>query len=167
VVADEEINPPATGFRAELVTDLARLEQKLVGLAEAVPEENFGWRPADAVRTTSEVFMHVVASNHRILVAVGFTPPDEVDTMEQIIDKAEVIARLRDSIDAVRRAVMATADADLDSQVEFFGRDWSKRALFYLAATHMHEHLGQSIAYARSVGVVPPWSQLQSDEERE
>ena len=26
------------------------------------------------------------------------------------------------------------------------------------ATTHLHEHLGQLIAYARSNGVVPPWS---------
>jgi len=25
----------------------------------------------------------------------------------------------------------------------------------------MHEHLGQSIAYARSVGVTPPWTAAQ------
>jgi uncharacterized damage-inducible protein DinB len=30
--------------------------------------------------------------------------------------------------------------------------------VLFLIANHMHEHLGQSIAYARTNGVVPPWS---------
>ncbi len=33
-----------------------------------------------------------------------------------------------------------------------------------IVSGHAHEHLGQAIAYARSNGVVPPWSQPQSGE---
>jgi uncharacterized damage-inducible protein DinB len=36
------------------------------------------------------------------------------------------------------------------------------RGALLLATTHMHEHLGQSIAYARTIGVVPPWSAKES-----
>jgi len=34
----------------------------------------------------------------------------------------------------------------------------TRRAMWIGATTHLHEHLGQLIAYARSNGVVPPWS---------
>jgi hypothetical protein len=33
-----------------------------------------------------------------------------------------------------------------------------KRGVFMLLAAHLHEHLGQSIAYARINGIAPPWS---------
>jgi uncharacterized damage-inducible protein DinB len=56
-------------------------------------------------------------------------------------------------------AESAPTDKYLDSEVAFFGRQWTKRTIIYLAMTHFHEHLGQSIAYARTLGVVPPWSQ--------
>jgi uncharacterized damage-inducible protein DinB len=48
--------------------------------------------------------------------------------------------------------------ADLDATVELFGQERTKAQVVYLLGTHYHEHLGQSIAYARSIGVVPPWS---------
>ena len=156
-----------TGFGAELLTDLSRLEQKLIGLAEAVPQEEFGWRPAEGVRSLGEVYIHQAVSNHRILEAVGVSVPENIEQMEEITDKEEVISSLKHSIEALRQAVLATPGDGLDDPVEFFGRSWSKRAIFYLAATHMHEHLCQSIAYARSIGVVPPWSQQLSPEEGE
>ena len=39
-----------------------------------------------------------------------------------------------------------------------FGNDNTERAAFMMALNHLHEHLGQSVAYARMNGVVPPWS---------
>lgn len=167
VAAQQATSPPSTGFRAELLADLARLEQKLVGLAEAVSEEDMEWRPNDQVRRTSEVFMHIVVSNYRILAAVGATSTESTDELEEITGKQEIIGELQSSIEAFRRAVISTEDADLETSIEFFGREWSKRALFYLAATHMHEHLGQAVAYGRSCGIVPPWSQNLPEEEAE
>jgi uncharacterized damage-inducible protein DinB len=31
--------------------------------------------------------------------------------------------------------------------------------MLIVLVSHGHEHLGQSIAYARTIGVVPPWSE--------
>jgi uncharacterized damage-inducible protein DinB len=39
-----------------------------------------------------------------------------------------------------------------------FGPDANKGDIIYLLAGHAHEHLGQSIAYARVNGIVPPWT---------
>ena len=51
-------------------------------------------------------------------------------------------------------------DADLDKPVRMYGELSTERAAFITALTHIHEHLGQSIAYARMNGVVPPWSAM-------
>lgn len=152
---------PTSGFRAELLMDLARLERQVLSLAEAVPAEGYGWRPAAGVRSVSEAYMHLAAANHQILQALGVEAPEGLDEMEKITDKERVIEALRRSFESVRQAVMETPDDDLEAKVDFFGQQWSKRAVFYLSSTHMHEHLGQSIAYARSIGVVPPWTQEQ------
>jgi hypothetical protein len=42
--------------------------------------------------------------------------------------------------------------------IEAFGRKMTARSLWITTATHLHEHLGQLIAYARSNNVTPPWS---------
>jgi len=46
----------------------------------------------------------------------------------------------------------------LQAPVKLFGRDMTKQAALMLILNDQHEHLGQSIAYARSNSVVPPWS---------
>ena len=46
-----------------------------------------------------------------------------------------------------------------DKATKLFGRDSTNAGVALLLITHMHEHLGQSIAYARSNGVTPPWSE--------
>ena len=42
--------------------------------------------------------------------------------------------------------------------MKFFGRESTVRGLYLTVALHEHEHLGQSIAYARMNGIVPPWT---------
>jgi len=46
----------------------------------------------------------------------------------------------------------------LQAPVKLFGRDMTKDDAVRFLLGDQHEHLGQSIAYARSNGVVPPWS---------
>jgi hypothetical protein len=43
-------------------------------------------------------------------------------------------------------------------ELSVFGSSMTGLDLWVLTTTHLHEHLGQLIAYARSNGVVPPWS---------
>ncbi len=56
---------------------------------------------------------------------------------------------------------MAVPDADLDKPVDLFGNKTTVRGGYLLLLSHAHEHLGQSIAYARSNGIVPPWTAKQ------
>jgi hypothetical protein len=78
--------------------------------------------------------------------------------LEKITDKARVLEELRRSFDHLRTAALIATDADLDKSIKMLGNDTTERAAFITALNHLHEHLGQSIAYARMNGVVPPWS---------
>jgi len=82
---------------------------------------------------------------------------------DKITDKDEVIAKLNESFEYAAKAIPTITD--LETMVETFGFPGTKRAYLLILLTHAHEHLGQSIAYARSIGVVPPWSQEQADGE--
>jgi uncharacterized damage-inducible protein DinB len=53
--------------------------------------------------------------------------------------------------------MMQTSDADLDKPIKLYGNDSTVRYALFIMQVHQSEHLGQSIAYARSVGVAPPW----------
>src|SRR5882724_4245997 len=65
----------ASGPRAELLRQLDDAQQKLVALAEAIPQEKYSWRPGEGVRSVSEVYMHVAGANYLIPRAVGVNPP--------------------------------------------------------------------------------------------
>ena len=65
---------------------------------------------------------------------------------------------LRTSYANVQKAIEGLSDADLKAPVKVFGKDLTKEGAIRYIFGDQHEQLGQSIAYARSNGVVPPWS---------
>jgi len=150
---------PKSGFRAEFLQDLDDVQKKIVDLAAAMPADKYSWRPAPGVRSVSEVFMHIAGGNYYGATFVGVkTPIYDERAFENINDKDRVRADLKKSFAHLRKAILNTSDADLDKTIKMFGTDTTTRAAFMQALVHLHEHLGQSIAYARMNGVVPPWS---------
>ena len=160
-------------FITDMMTDFERTAGRLVELAEATPEDKFSWAPNEEVRTVSRVYMHVVGTNMLLPGALGAAAPEGLEMPEggpmamlqqleqEYTSKDEVIAMLKKSIDYAKTAVPQIED--LETEVDLFGFPATKRAYLLILLTHAHEHLGQSIAYARSVGVVPPWSQQQGN----
>ena len=106
-------SPTASGQAPELgqgwSSEFNLAARQLVSLAEAIPEQKFGWRPRTGVRSTSEVFMHIAFGNYWLLEQAGGKIPDETpdippDLEKKVKAKAEVIRWLKSSLDAVRRA---------------------------------------------------------------
>ncbi len=148
--------PRPAGFKSEFITSLDEVQEKLFELAESTPAGAYGWRPAPGVRSISEVYMHIAGSNYFLATFIGVEPPKVGDLEKQFTRKAEVLVELRKSFDHLRGA--ANRVADLDKPVKMFGNNTTHRGVLVTALNHLHEHLGQSIAYARMNGVVPPWS---------
>jgi uncharacterized damage-inducible protein DinB len=150
----------APGFRDLFLTQLKDVESKVVALADAMPQEKYGWRPAEGVRSISEVYMHIAVANYFLPNFMGVKPPQGFNpAMEKTVtDKAKVVEAVKASFAHVRQAVTDLPDTDLDKPTKMFGQQTSYQGVLFLIANHMHEHLGQSIAYARTNGVVPPWS---------
>ncbi len=151
--------PPKSGFRAEFLHDLDEVQKKIVSLADAMPAEKYKWRPAPGVRSVSEVYMHIAGGNYFLASFVGMKMPSyDTTKLETIGEKPRVLEELKKSFDHLRTAALIATDADLEKSIKMFGSDTTERAAFITALNHLHEHLGQSIAYARMNGVVPPWS---------
>ena len=153
---------PATGYRAEFLKNMATVQDKYVRLAEAIPADKYTWRPAEGVRSVAEVFLHISTANMGLATRVGAKPPTGVDLQKlekSTTDKAAIVATLRQSFDHLRNAVLNMSDADAEKTMPWFGGSTLTYRGFLLFMTdHAAEHLGQSIAYARMNGVVPPWS---------
>jgi uncharacterized damage-inducible protein DinB len=156
--------PGLSGYRSEVMAEVMIQEDKFTRLAEAIPAEKYTWRPSADVRSFSEVFLHVSAANFNLYKLVGTPPPTgfDVRTLEKsTTEKAKVIATLKDSFAHAKKAITAMSDADLEKSMDWFGGKNSERGILLFIVRHAAEHLGQSIAYARSIGIVPPWTEDQ------
>jgi uncharacterized damage-inducible protein DinB len=154
--------PGVSGYRSEVLSEVIVQEDKFTRLAEAIPAEKYTWRPAPDVRSFAEVFLHVSAANYNLYKLVGTPPPAGLDIKnleKSTTDKAKVIATLKDSYAHARQAITAMPDSDLDKSMDWFGGKNTERGILLFIVRHGAEHLGQSIAYARFVGVVPPWTE--------
>jgi uncharacterized damage-inducible protein DinB len=133
----------------------------ILQLAEATPAEKFTWRPGAGVRSISEVYMHIALGNFWLLQQAGGTSPVDLsklpkDPEKSVTSKPEVIRLLQESFDAVSKGYQST---DRQRKVQFFGKEATADGVFLRILVHNNEHMGQSIAYARMNGIVPPWSQ--------
>jgi uncharacterized damage-inducible protein DinB len=158
----KEGTPGVSGYRSEVMAEVMVQEDKFTRLAEAIPGEKYTWRPAADVRSFAEVFLHVSAANYNLYKMVGTPPPTGLDLKnleKSTTDKAKIIATLKDSFAHARQAIKAMPDADLEKSMDWFGGKNTERGVLLFIVRHGAEHLGQSIAYSRMAGVVPPWTE--------
>jgi uncharacterized damage-inducible protein DinB len=134
-----------------------------------MPAEKYTWRPAEGVRSVGEVFTHITAANYGVARALGTAPPPGFD-FKAIIglsgDKPKVLQAMKDSFAHFRGAIIALSDADADKPQKMFNRQTTVRGSFIMITGHFGEHLGQSIAYARVNGVVPPWTEESQQQQK-
>ncbi len=160
--------PALSGFKADLIGNIDHVSGQIAELAAAMPDAKWTWRPGPGVRSVSEVYMHIAEANDMFAkVLAGNPPAGEPGEMEKITDRAKVMQALKDSTATIKTAIEKTSDADMDKKVKFFGMEMSERSVMLIAMAHLHEHLGQSIAYARMNGVVPPWTARQQMQQKQ
>lgn len=167
------------GFRGEFLWELEIARLQLMALAEAVPEEKYGWRPAADARAYSQVLVHIATTNLGLLRLAGMlhgerrevAGPAQGDELARITEmvranlslersvtaKAPVVDLLRQSFDAVRRTFLAATEEELERKGQFFGEASTVRRVYLRILAHTHEHMGQAIAYVRMSGQKAPW----------
>lgn len=158
----KEGTPGVTGYRSEVLAEVMIQEDKFTRLAEAIPPDKYSWRPTPDVRSFAEVFLHVSAANYNLYRLVGTPPPSGIDLKgleKSTTDKTKIIATLKDSFAHAKQAIKSMPDADLDKSMDWFGGKNTERGILLFIVRHAAEHLGQSIAYARFAGIVPPWTE--------
>ena len=147
------------GIRGELITSMMEAGGKIEELSTAIPDRKYTWKPSKDVRSTGQVFLHVVQLNYLLPTIVGVKSPMPMDELEKLdsetMEPTKIRQMLKDSYAWASKAVADTPDADLDTQVDFSGRMVSKRAVLLQMASHSHEHLGQLIGAQLPVAVLP------------
>lgn len=151
-----------TGVRGELLGNMMDAGGKIQELAGAIPDGKYTWKPGKDVRSTGQVFLHVVAANYLFPSLMGMQSPMSMEELmkldTQTMEPAKIRQMLKDSYAWAAKCISDTPDSELDAQMDFFGNKITKRSGMLLLCSHSHEHLGQSIAYARSNNITPPWT---------
>lgn len=153
----------------DLLRDVTDVEKKMVDLAKAIPAAKYAYRPGKGVRSVGEVVMHVAGDNYFMPAAVGTAAPastgitgDRYETVEAYEKRAmspdSAVAELVASFTFLKGAMQAQSAASLTESKKMFGSESTGQQTWIGATTHLHEHLGQMIAYARANNIVPPWS---------
>ena len=157
------------GVMGDLLQDIAALETKIVGLANAMPPTAYKWRPGAGVRSTEEVLLHIAGDNYFMPALMGVPAPADtgIDGKDnktvaafetRRLTREQLVAELTKSFAFLKDAISKTPDATLETPPKNSVRKTTTRATWIATVTHLHEHLGQLIAYARSNNVTPPWS---------
>lgn len=156
-----ELKSPANGQTPSLqdawASDAARMSGKFSALARAMAGK-YDWKPGTGVRSVGDVFNLIVMENGMLtgVLTGNATPP--TGKPEPISDFAKMQQALSDSYKSLQSAINGLSASDLATPVKLFGMDMTKQGAIMLLLADQHEHLGQSIAYARTNAVVPPWS---------
>ena len=171
----------ASSLKTEYLDDFAETCKHLDQLSQSIPANKYAWRPAAGVRSVSEVFVHIANGNFLLLSLTGVKLPAEYfpnlptdakgkpDTQavfkrmgeleKTVTDKDAVTRMLKSSLDEVSNRFSQLTAAELDRPADFFGEKTTVRRIYLRIFAHVNEHYGQSVAYARVNGIVPPWSQ--------
>lgn len=148
--------------RDEMMRHFDESMSKIIALAAAIPAEKYTWKPSEPSMPVGHVYAHIARYNFGYLaneMKVAPPPGIQLDTVEAMRNKDQIVALLRRSADYVRQSVRPMPAAQLDAQTTLYGRAVPQWAVLVQLVAHMNEHLGQSIAYARANNIAPPWSQ--------
>lgn len=156
-----------TGLRGEMIANMMDAGNKIQELAAAVPDNKFNWKPSKDVRSAGQVFQHVIGANYLFPSMIGKPAPMSMDEImkldSQTMEPAKVREMLKVSYEWAVTAITELPDSELEAEMDFFGHKMTKRAGLLLLCSHSHEHLGQSIAYARANNITPPWTARENE----
>jgi hypothetical protein len=158
---DADHTAPSYDMKGQALVDLDAVQKKFVALANALPEGKLTWRPSPDSRSFAEVFLHVAGERYGILGMMGVDPPAGYNrkTFEKsTTDKAQIVAELNKSWEFTQKAINGMTNADFAKMLPKLGPQANAGDVVYILVADAHEHLGQSVAYARENGIVPPWT---------
>ena len=155
IVTPSQAQPAPQSVQAALAREAGTLSEKFSGLARVMAGK-YDWKPGEGVRSVGDVFNLIVMEDG--LLAGTLTGAGGGARPAPITDPEKMQDALKTSYANLQKTIEGLSDSDLKTPVKLFGKDMTKESAIRYLFGDQHEHLGQSIAYARTNGVTPPWS---------
>jgi uncharacterized damage-inducible protein DinB len=139
------------------------IRRDLAEAAEAMPAEDFAFKPTPDVRSFAQLVGHVInANNFFCSQAAGAERPSKTN-FEKETEKATLIKGLTDALaycDKVYASMTDTTFAEAATMIGFPGMApktaTTRGAVLIFNTTHNNEHYGNLVVYLRLKGKVPP-----------
>ena len=137
----------------------AGLKAMLLRSAEKMPEEGYGFRPTEAVRTYGQIVGHLAESQYFFCSAVLGEKNPSPKIEQTVTAKAELVAALKAAFAYCDKAYDGMNEASAAQTVKFFGLDTPKLGVLYTNQMHGASHYGNLVTYMRLKNIVPPSSE--------
>ena len=136
-----------------------RVKDILLRSAEKVPEENYNFKPTDAVRSFGQIVGHVADAQY-LFCSIELGEKNPAPKIEQSkTSKADLVAALKDAFAYCDKAYDTMTDASATQMVKLFGNDAPKLDVLTVNNMHNMEHYGNLVTYMRLKNIVPPTSE--------
>ena len=137
----------------------ARVDDLLLRSAEKVPEENYSFKPTDAVRSFGQIIGHLADAQY-LFCSIALGEKNPAPGIEKSkTSKADLIAALKDGFAYCDKAYNGMTDASAAETVKLFGNDAPRLAALTVNNMHNMEHYGNLVTYMRLKNIVPPSSE--------
>lgn len=154
-VASAQDNPLSTWNKLAY----GRVKDILLRSAEKMPEENYGFKPTDAVRSFGQVVGHVADAQY-LFCSIVLGEKNPAPKIEQTkTSKTDLIAAVKDAFTYCDKAYDSMTDASATQMVKLFGGDTPKLSVLTVNNMHNLEHYGNLVTYMRLKNIVPPSSE--------
>jgi uncharacterized damage-inducible protein DinB len=149
---------PAPSLSKETVASFQRAANEILGVAEAMPADKYGFKPAPEMSSFGDQLVHVAGIVQRFIDTAKGTKTEAPH--HGAMTKPEIIALVKKTFQSAEEAMTALGDAQMLEPVKFpFGDRTVTRATFWQGPLYqIRNHYGQLVVYLRMNGIVPPAS---------
>ena len=146
-------------IHGDLLKDWAAQKDMLVKIANAMPEDKFGFKPTPAQRNFGEQVLHIAQVNMMLLNTLGGKAAAPAVNLKAT-SKADIVKAMSDSFDHGTALLKEFDNTTIQGTVQamFMGASTRARIVFFLIS-HTQDIYGQMAVYLRLNGVIPPASQ--------
>jgi len=150
---------PALGASGALLEEWNDLGNRLIAIAEDMPEDKYDYKPKPEMRSWLGQLAHAAQANYFFINPVVGKPfPKDDPDLSQLKTRAQVVAFVKKCFADGADVIKAQGDAGMAKTVDAGGQMMRIDALAYDLIAHGNEHYGQIVVYYRLNGIVPPAS---------
>lgn len=144
--------------KAQLVKAWDDMTAMVVGTAKAMPAEHYGWTPAEGIGYFGKLVSHQIQANYGFAPAIfGLEKPENAPSWDDEV-KDDVVKTMEASFKYIKDGISKMTQANLDEQVEVFGKTTSRLRAILILTSHLQREHGKAITYVRIKGVAPAGS---------